>query len=176
MCTTIQIAFPTRSTTTWDRGRRLLNSKLVVPIGDIDGEAMTLTSSCQCECGTALGSGGSPGALDLETLAHHRRRLKKKGWSDHRIARWLDEKHSSHAKLERLAHERTSGPSAQPVDEWLEFLKTALDEGAGRIGLRVSHGDDSWSTATPHVIRHIGEATPEVLRAMEENTLYVFVH
>ena len=30
----------------------MLNSELVVPIGDIDGEAMTLTSSCQCECGT----------------------------------------------------------------------------------------------------------------------------
>jgi hypothetical protein len=176
MCTTIQIAFPTRSTTTWDVGRKLLDSQMVVPIGDIDGEAMTLTSRCQCECGTALGSGSGPGAWNPQALAQDRRRLKKKGWSDHKIARWLDEKHSSHAKLERLAHERTAGASAQPVDEWLDFLRRALAEGAGRIGLRVSHGDDSWSPATPHVIRHISEATPAVLRAMEENTLYVFVH
>jgi hypothetical protein len=174
MCTTIQVAVPAE--TAWELGRRLLSHGDVEPIGEIDGQPMLLVSDGRCECGTALGSGSSPAEWDEASYGHDVKRLRKRGWSEHKIARWLETKRSSHAKLERLAHEHADGPAAQPVDGWLEWLENALGPGAvGQVGLRVCHGDESWSAATPHVTRRIADVGPADLRAMEESTLYVFV-
>jgi hypothetical protein len=153
----------------------LLDGGGVEPIGDIDGEAMLLISNGRCECGTPLGSASSPVPWNADAHSNDLERLKKRGWSERKIARWLEAKQSSHAKLERLAHERADGPSAEPVDSWVEFLENALESGVGRIGLRVCHGDESWSAATPHATVRITEVTAADLRAMEESTLYVFV-
>ena len=137
---------------------------------------MLLISNRRCECGTPLGSGSGPAKWDEDSYGHDIKRLRKRGWSEHKIARWLEAKRSSHAKLERLAHEHADGPSAQPVDGWLDWLGDALGRGAvGQVGLRVCHGDESWVATTPHVTRHISDVSPADLRAMEENTLYVFV-
>ena len=136
---------------------------------------MLLISKRQCECGTPLGSASTPGQWNADSYAHDLRRLKKRGWSEHKIERWLEAKQSSHAKLERLAHERADGPSAEPVESWLGFLENAPECGVGRIGLRVCHGDDSWSATSPHATLRMTEVTAPDLRAMEENTLYVFV-
>ena len=136
---------------------------------------MVLISKRQCECGTPLGSASTPAEWNADAYSQYLKRMKKRGWSEGKIARWLEAKQSTHSKLERLAHEHADGPSAEPVDYWLDFIGKALEGGARRIGLRVCHGDDSWTATTPHVSARIAEVTAADLRAMEENTLYVFV-
>jgi len=176
VCTTIQVAIPAEPPESWELGRHLLSHGEVEPIGEIDGSAMVLISDHKCECGTPLGSGGAPAKWDEDAYAHDVKRLRKRGWSARKIERWLEAKHASHLKLERLAHEHADGPSAEPVDDWLDFLGNALESGAAeRVGLRVCHGDESWSAATPHATLRLSDVTPADLRAMEENTLYVFV-
>ena len=176
MCTTIQVAILAKPPEAWELGRRLLRNAEVESIGEIDGNAMVLISNGKCECGTPLGSGGAPPGWDEAAYARHVRRLRRRGWSTHKIERWLEAKHSTQMKLERLAHEHADGPSAEPVDGWLDFLQDALSSGGvERIGLRVCHGDESWSATTPHATLRITDVTPADLRAMEENTLYVFV-
>jgi hypothetical protein len=169
VCTTIQVAVPAECG--WEAG-----GSDIEPIGEILGTPMVLISERRCECGTPLGSGSGPGEWDEHSFEHDVKRLRKRGWSEGKIARWLDAKRSSHSKLERLAAEHADGPSAQPVDGWLSWLGDALGRrGLVQVGLRVCHGDDSWSATIPHVTHHIGDVTAADLRAMQENTLYVFV-
>ena len=125
-----------------DVTRRLVDGREVEPIGDIDGEPMVLISKRQCECGTPLGSASTPAEWNADAYWQNLlKRMKKRGWSEGKIARWLEAKQSTHSKLERLAHEHADGPSAEPVDYWLDFIGKALEGGARRIGLRVCHGD-----------------------------------
>jgi hypothetical protein len=174
VCTTIQVAVPARIPEAWDFGRRLLAGGEAEHIGQVDGDEMLLISNHRCECGTPLGSGGAPPEWDEAAKAHDVKRLRKRGWSARKIERWVEAKHANQQKLERLAHEHADGPSAQPVEGWLDFLEEALSS-VGRVGLRVCHGDESWSAATPHETFRIGDVTAADLRAMSENTLYVFV-
>jgi hypothetical protein len=174
MCTTIQIAIPAE--TRPEERERWTRGGSVEAIGDAGGTRMLLISSGCCECGTPLGSAAPPTRIPAEELERETARLRRRGWSEHKIARWLESRQSTGAREERLAHERADGASAESVDYWLDLVRRTLESGRlERIGLRVCRGDDTWLDATPTTRIPVAELTPVHLRTMADGALYVFV-
>ncbi|MBS1715392.1 MAG: hypothetical protein JST30_13765 [Armatimonadetes bacterium] len=91
-----------------------------------DGTVQILATPGHCSCGTAIGGYyDQPVHLrapdDKEVL-----KLKRKGWSDSRIQRWLDEKT---AHLNEVGRAKSARDGAE-LDQWVGVLKGAVDSGA----------------------------------------------
>src|SRR5262249_9313009 len=102
-------------------GFRLLSSSPVVrqlPAGD----RYVLTTRGHCDCGTVLGSRRTP---EAESRARQVAKLRKKGWGDAKIERWLAEKQ---AVRERDVRKPDSDARARTADveRWLAFVDDAL--------------------------------------------------
>lgn len=168
MCTTIQIALPADAAEAWAG-----DSVRIEALGQVEAVPMALISNDNCECGTPLASAAPPREWDQAVYARAIKRFRREGWSEHRIRRWFDAKRTDHSRAERLSQERANGPSAQPVDDWLRFLEAMLKRHS-HVGLRVCHGDDSWSEPISRKALPLRDANATALREMEEGTLYVF--
>ena len=143
-----------------------------------------------CDCGTPLGSANeATGSTDSEASALAREvsalaRLRRQGWSEAKIERWLEDKARTKAREDRIREQasRASEYHDLSAQEWVDFIKDLLGSRSvthvTRIGLFLHFG-----TALPDERIHflgqsqvtLRELSPTVLLGMEEDCLYEFV-
>jgi hypothetical protein len=81
-----------------------------------------------------------------------RKKLRKKGWSDKKIDRWIDDKqHDSRKAMERNLHCVNNPP--RDVRHWLEFISEVLNaKAATHLGLLVHWYDGPIETERVRII------------------------
>lgn len=131
-----------------------------------------------CDCGTVIGSGYNriPTEEIEEDLEKRLKELKRAGWSQSKVERWLAEK--DRAKEKRHAERIASGDAFEvQLAKWSGFLPALLHTGgADWVGL-VYH----WHTGQEifeigaEITVPIDELTPELLQQMAPDTLYKFL-
>ena len=84
-----------------------------------------------CMCGTSLGAAVPPEPVDQLRQEAKVKGLKRQGWSDAKVERWLESKRSSHAREERVFH-ALAGRRDEEIDRWLDFLNQTLTVGVVR--------------------------------------------
>jgi hypothetical protein len=92
-------------------------------------------ASNRCDCGTVLGSIYYSFEIEFHVNKKEIQKLKRKGWSQSKIQRWLDEKEKYKNKLKResATYEQYYAPQA---NKWFEFIKSVvLDPNFGKLGL-----------------------------------------
>ena len=99
----------------------------------LDGDRYVRATRSPCDCNSALGSAhGQHEAAKVVTHFADIDKLRKKGWSHHKIERWLAEKSGS---LERHQQQDQSKNHAE-LTQWREFIRDLLSEGfTERLGL-----------------------------------------
>jgi hypothetical protein len=137
------------------------------------GEGYFVTTNGHCDCGTGLGASlrrsrsRRRGGLDSQV-----EKLRRKGWSAAKIARWLQQ-HDE----QQMAQSR-KGDLSGGVDDWIELLNEII---TSRLSTSVclllhSYGgplNEPIKLSARKVIRK-EEITSEALGAIEEDILYEF--
>ena len=142
------------------------------------GSAWFATYRKQCDCGTALGSNGIEGVVPPEDPTVEVPGLKRRGWSDTKIRRWLDAKRKSMARRHRIddAEAETTTPE---VEAWITFLEAVTGSGAtDRIGVLIHFYAGNMAGERIAITRRdrvaIADVTTKLLRTMESDVLYEF--
>lgn len=143
-----------------------------------DGETHWLTTGGRCDCGTELGALRGDTSRTEKQLARDLERVRRKGWGEAKIARWLEEKQRSAARREadRQRQLRTAGSDAL---SWAGLLGTILDEtGCANVGLLLHMYGGGVETERIELARQVDvprdELGPEFLLQIEEDVLYRF--
>ena len=138
-----------------------------------EGERYFMTVRKGCDCGTELGSAGAgpPAAPDL---AAEVAKLRKKGWSETKIERWLAEKGKTAGRRARLDAERAKpGADAQ---SWADLLhELASLPGASGVGVLLHwYSGHVESERIRFRVEEVGadELSAERLVRIEEDVLY----
>ena len=133
-----------------------------------------LTSRKMCDCGTRLASahqpisGRTPSEPDVT-------RQRKKGWSESRIRRWLEERANA-AQRQEAAKERLGSNAGRETERWVRAIGQVLDtRAAGWMGVLVhqySRGLESERIALqrPKKIR-LAALTEDTLLEMNEDAM-----
>ncbi|TXH65277.1 MAG: hypothetical protein E6Q88_14105 [Lysobacteraceae bacterium] len=141
------------------------------------GERCVWTTQGHCDCGTPLG------AYPKEKVAatEHRRseriaRLRRRGWSEAKIARALDQHDAAEAR-ERIF--RGQEPPPTSLAQWLALIEAALNTKATPwLGLLLNtYRGDVESEAIVLLGREVvghGQHREQTLAAMRHGTLYEF--
>jgi hypothetical protein len=162
---------------TWKRGFARVTNPHVQPQLPPGDQYFCLTRG-MCDCGTVLGSlsagEGDPAAADARELE----KLRRKGWSESKIARWFSERQQTQEKRARERAEARGQRNHHAVD-WIDFLRALLATGiTPRVGILLH-----WYRASPEnegcVIRQkqrvkMDEVTPDLVMQLEEDVLYEF--
>jgi hypothetical protein len=130
------------------------------------GEGLFGTTPDHCDCGTALGSASVPRGQAFDP-AREAARLRRKGWSEARIARAVAQSGAAHD-----AKKQASGELAR----WRGFVAAALDSKlTPSIGLMWADDDvgDGYGLAGRDNLA-VEDATDERLSRLAPHHLYVF--
>lgn len=176
MCVTIQLVVPTPDAA---RVSDALSSRMsfcgerigTAPNGDV---VLAVTAARgRCQCGTSL---GSVQAARLNEIADKRKlaTMRRRGWSESKIERWLTEKHRSDTKHDRALHASADGATRGDLDAWRALIADVLTTGSGRIGVRVGSDYEIDLEMEPIVVP-LEELDAPVLRGMAYDSLYRFV-
>lgn len=143
MCTLIYATVPSRS----DLGR-IRSTLRLVPAADPvvtarlrPGEQLcTVAGVPHCSggghCGTVLGRARPRGQGSHERDARHVGRLRKRGWSEHKIDVWLEQRR-------RVQQPPNMNGEVDELGLWNELLQAALEEARmGFVGLMVFNAGD----------------------------------
>ncbi len=97
------------------------------------GERYFLTTPGLCDCGTPLGARlRRSGLHDAENLHQEALRLRAKGWSETKTARWLAQRTAAMRRRDR-EQEALEAPA---LSEWAGFIAAMLQSGlTDRVGL-----------------------------------------
>jgi hypothetical protein len=105
------------------------------------GELFGRMTTRHCDCGTALGIDATAERLaerKRESIEHKLARLRRKGWSDNRIERWLAQVQGDQ---ERHARVQAVGATTE-AREWRDWLHLALEQvRVEHVGLLVDYYD-----------------------------------
>ena len=124
-----------------------------------------------CNCGTAIGAGADrsqawrPSDKEL-------RKLRRKGWSEAKIARWVAEHERTDArrKAKELALEHRSQPE---VESWLALAAEVLASGAAnRFGILLVWSPGASIELEDEIRTPIDEASSSLLFEAREGVLY----
>lgn len=135
------------------------------------GESYFVTTAGHCDCGTALGRHANASAA---TGATELRKLRLKGWSEAKIARWREQ---------RDAHQAGKGAVARAASEadiarWQSFLADMLAHKHAPYVCLLIHlydGDlDRDIVLAGRVAVKLRDADAHFLRALSEDVLYEF--
>lgn len=134
-----------------------------------DGEQYFYTTRGHCDCGTSLGSSRA-GDKDESKLAKQLKKLRRKGWSEAKIDRWLKDKEKA----------RSNRP--EPENDaaiWVALIDNVLGStDAKYVGLLL-HFYSGDLNDEQIAISHVetvprSELTEDRLRAIHEDVLYRF--
>lgn len=130
-------------------------------VGLEPGEIWALATAGHCDCGTPVGQG--TGEQRSDVTENDLRKLRRKGWSDAKIDRWLAEKEKVRSKVER------STPRGQ-LEPIVEALKSAAPLG---LVLHTYRGriDQERITIARRRVVHAPDLTTDDLHDLAEDTL-----
>lgn len=132
-----------------------------------------------CDCGTQLGvktrtDDPSNRRIDKREMD----KLKSKGWSETKIARWLADREKSIEK-DKVRYDQIVNGVQTDIENWLEYIhKLFAETTTNRFGLLLH-----WYASGPEteriklkdrVIIKLSELTPDVLLGVEEDRVYEF--
>jgi hypothetical protein len=138
-----------------------------------------LTSGKYCDCGTALGSLSNrvqDKAIDFEPQV---RKLRKQGWSEAKIKRWLEQKEQT--KERHLREDEALAKGGDPeLDRWIMLFEELINvRQIPKMGLLLHWYHGSVEGARIKIQRRerlrLSEVTPERLMKIEEDVLYEIV-
>jgi hypothetical protein len=143
------------------------------------GDVYISTTTRHCDCGSVLGSLGGRNGNEPEGHEHELKKLRRKGWSEAKIRRWLEQKEQTKEKHAREDEARAG--SVMPVARyWVDFISAVLNSKCtDRVGilLHFYHMDVEGER-----IKLLGNErvkleglTPRALMEMEYDVLYEFV-
>jgi hypothetical protein len=144
-----------------------------------DGERYFLTTRGMCDCGTEIGAcirtDGTLPPLDPD-FSRDVRKLRKKGWSEIKIGRWVEQTKADAAKKHNEAAVRLSGPHPE-LDRWIQFVSAVLTgHHADWIGILVHwYGGNITTEAIAAKNRNwltLSNFTEQYLLNAEEDTLH----
>ena len=135
----------------------------------------TLPRRAMCDCGTSLGwlprdlkRMPKPAGGDAETA-----KLRRKGWSETKISRWLQAKEHDRQTWNQPSPEAIA--SDRQNDEWLSMAEEILAEAAvSSFGLMVHWYKSGLENRIPMKGREDVRLSRSVLASMEDCKLYVF--
>lgn len=158
--------------------RRLVeqeNSSVAAQLGP--GELYFLTTPGQCDCGTMLGCMqrlGVPASRDKDAESA---RLKRRGWSDAKVARWLADKDKA---VERNVANRADfcQNHLNDNDHWVELLRAVLTaQATPYIGLLLHWYSGPLTGRIRLAAREVvdkPDSWPQALANMREDVVYLF--
>jgi hypothetical protein len=141
------------------------------------GETQFLTRNAGCDCDTSLGSrckDKADVASEHESWRKEARKLQAKGWSAHKVERWLDEKRGEQERRRRQETEDEAHLDlwAHENDDWFGLLGELLDTGQTHyVGLLLRWGRDKIKNRVRVNLRDQGLM---FLLEIEENVIYEF--
>lgn len=146
------------------------------------GDIYILTTSGHCDCGTVLGSQYRDPELTDEQKESFRKRdiekLKKKGWSQAKIDRWLKEAELT-ADKEKRGEELEHEYGVRFASDWVAFIGDILSSKvASRVGLLVHSYSGGLGARIPIAGKkqvNLKELNENVLLRMSEDVIYEFV-
>jgi len=101
-------------------------------------------------------------------------KLRRKGWSETKIKRWLGEREKVAARSARA--EAASKEAAMPdCEQWLGLLRTAAQVATGRVGVLLCWSPSRNIKVQAHKKISLASAEPSLLYTLPENELYEFV-
>ncbi len=132
------------------------------------------TTRAMCDCGTPLGSQSGNRTSHPARPNNPVDKLRKKGWSETKIARWQQQKEQEKQKEQRV--QSVHAENALPhLDYWIRFISNVLHSGHTlRIGLLLVWGTvqyDHHRTLRQERVK-LSDLTAEHLLHMEENVVY----
>lgn len=141
------------------------------------GEGYFFTTSGHCDCGTAVGSLARP-QLPRRKPEKQVPKLRRKGWSEAKIQRWLDEKHGTEKRRAAEAEARVGNPPFE-AEMWVSLLRDLLAElVVDHVGLLLHMYCGGLETEPIHLLRSRSveppELTVDLLLQAEEDVLYRF--
>lgn len=142
------------------------------------GDVYISTTSHHCDCGSVLGSLGGRDEDEPEGYEHELKKLRRKGWSEAKIQRWLEQKGRESEKHARKDADRArvNTPHAQ---HWIDFISAVLNSKCTeRVGvlLHFYHMDvEGERIKIARTVRvRLEELTPRLLMEMEHDVVYEF--
>ena len=135
-------------------------------------------STNHCDCGTVLGSTYHSSEIEFNVSHKEIKKLERKGWSQAKIKRWIEEKEKYKDKLKResITYEERYAPQA---NEWYEFIKSVvLNKNLGTFGLLLHMYRTSPETEMVKLKRienvAINDIRHDFLMKIREDVLYQF--
>jgi len=142
------------------------------------GSRYILTTRKHCDCGTVLGSLTHTAESPTGVPKHDVERVRKQGWSEAKIKRWLTEKQAAREKDERKAQHQAEG-GKQAAKPWLDLLTAVLESGTTKqLGILLhwykSGVANERIRLKDTITTRLVEVTPDFLMTMKEDVLYRF--
>ena len=140
------------------------------------GETACLTHHAHCDCGTPLGAALHARRSPEDKAAAAAERMRRKGWSEAKIARALSQQDEAVVR-NTLAVLNRNDADTLGAAEWLACLRDLLDSGATAwIGL--IHRDDDGALDASFALRGrehhtLSALDADALRHMRADTLHV---
>jgi hypothetical protein len=135
--------------------------------------AVTATGG-RCQCTTSLGAVQPAAPSNDQADARKVAAMRRQGWSDSKIERWLTEKKRSETKHDRALHAPADGATRGDLESWRAFIADVLAIGSGRIGVRVGSDYQIVLDEKP-ILVPLDELDTARLRGMAYDSLYRFV-
>lgn len=142
----------------------------------LEGDRYVRATRSVCDCDTGLGSSSdSPGeVLTVATVSNDIDKLKKKGWSQHKIERWLAEKSGTVDRNQQAVRSKNDAELAQ----WREFISAMFsDTITKRLGLLIHMYNGTLEDEQIQIKRinriSLSEQFENKLLEMEEDVLYM---
>ncbi len=143
------------------------------------GDVYISTTSRHCDCGSVLGSLGRRDGEEPEGYGHELKKLKRKGWSEAKIRRWLEQKEQTKEKHVRRDEARATNQT--PVAQyWVDFISAVLGSKCiGRVGILLHFYHMDVEGERIKILGNesvkLDELTPRLLMEMEYDVLYEFL-
>lgn len=144
-----------------------------------EGERYFMTTRGVCDCGTEIGVSARIRTTlpdRAPDLSREIQKLKKRGWSDAKVDRWVGQAMADSAKKHNEAADRLTGPHPE-VARWIQFVTAVLTgKHADWIGILLHWYEGNVSTeAIAQGNRRwlsLAELTEGYLLHAEEDTLH----
>lgn len=188
MCHAIYITLPLESNAEAVRTIVKRHGRALLPVGHtmkhetVIGERLYGTKRFGCDCGTFIGilanaESGVPSHADT-SHARDLAKLRRKGWSEAKVARWLWEKENQKEKEARSAEVRRATYRGKGnVNNWLELIRESLESDATpSIGLLLLwEGGKDGTKILGRTNVALSELREDILLQAREGVVYTFL-
>lgn len=143
------------------------------------GDVYVSTTTSHCDCGSVLGSLNRRNKDETEDHEHELKKLRRKGWSEAKIQRWLEQKEQTKEKHLR-EDEALAGRNTPVARDWAEFISELLGSRCtDRIGILLHFYHTGVDSERVKILGKekvkLEELTPKLLMGMREDVVYEFV-